>query len=48
MQTRVSRMLGSAATGLSWLGTFHSICAKILRKHADGSKFKFKFYYYRY
>ncbi len=34
MQRRVSKMLGSAATGLSWLGTFHSICAKILRKHA--------------
>ena len=34
MQTRVSKMLGSAATGLSWLGTFHSICAKLLRKHA--------------
>ena len=34
MQNRVSKMLGSAATGLSWLGTFHSICAKILRKHA--------------
>ena len=34
MQTRVSKMLGSTATGLSWLGTFHSICAKLLRKHA--------------
>jgi DNA helicase-2/ATP-dependent DNA helicase PcrA len=34
MQTRVSNMLGSAAVGLSWLGTFHSICAKLLRKHA--------------
>ena len=34
MQTRVSSMLGSAAVGLSWLGTFHSICAKLLRKHA--------------
>ena len=34
MQMRVSRLLGSAAIGLSWLGTFHSICAKILRKHA--------------
>ena len=34
MQIRVSKMLGSAATGLSWLGTFHSICAKLLRKHA--------------
>ena len=35
MQTRVSNLLGSAATGLSWLGTFHSICAKLLRKHAS-------------
>ena len=35
MQNRVSKMLGSTATGLSWLGTFHSICAKLLRKHAS-------------
>ncbi len=35
MQDRVSKLLGSAAVGLSWLGTFHSICAKILRKHAS-------------
>ena len=35
MQYRVSKILGSAATGLSWLGTFHSICAKLLRKHAS-------------
>ncbi len=34
MQLRVSKILGAAATGLSWLGTFHSICAKLLRKHA--------------
>ena len=34
MQNRVTRMLGSAA-GLPWLGTFHSICAKLLRKHAS-------------
>ena len=34
MQTRVSQILGSTAVGLSWLGTFHSICAKLLRKHA--------------
>mgnify|MGYP001433197623 CR=1 FL=1 len=34
MQMRVSQLLGSEAVGLSWLGTFHSICAKILRKHA--------------
>ena len=35
MQNRVSKLLGSTATGLSWLGTFHSICAKLLRKHAS-------------
>ena len=35
MHNRVSKLLGSAAIGLSWLGTFHSICAKLLRKHAS-------------
>tara|TARA_B100002051_G_scaffold150678_1_gene142597 strand:+ start:19 stop:2058 length:2040 start_codon:yes stop_codon:yes gene_type:complete len=34
MELRVSKILGSTAIGLPWLGTFHSICAKILRKHA--------------
>ena len=34
MQSRVSKILGASAPGLSWLGTFHSICAKLLRKHA--------------
>ena len=35
MHNRVSKILGSVAIGLSWLGTFHSICAKLLRKHAS-------------
>ena len=35
MQNRVSFILGSGAVGLNWLGTFHSICAKLLRKHAS-------------
>ena len=35
MQSRVSKILGASATGLSWLGTFHSICAKLLRKHSS-------------
>ena len=34
MQSRVNSILGVGATGLSWFGTFHSICAKLLRKHA--------------
>ena len=37
MQNRVSSILNSEAIGLSWLGTFHSICAKLLRKHAPGA-----------
>ncbi len=35
MHLRVSKILGSEATNLSWLGTFHSTCAKLLRKHAS-------------
>ncbi len=34
MQIRVSKLLYKQATAIPWLGTFHSICAKILRKHA--------------
>jgi DNA helicase II / ATP-dependent DNA helicase PcrA len=37
MQNRVSAILNSEAIGLSWLGTFHSICAKLLRKHASAA-----------
>jgi len=43
MQNRVSKMLGSAAIGLSWLGTFHSICAKLLRKHASAANLNSNF-----
>ena len=34
MQNRVSKILNDGEIGLPWLGTFHSICAKILRRHA--------------
>ena len=34
MQSRVSTLLKTEAIGLPWLGTFHSICAKLLRRHA--------------
>ena len=37
MHSRVSKILKYEAIGLSWLGTFHSICAKILRKHAKAA-----------
>ena len=34
MQERLQRSLGSTLDGL-WLGTFHAICARILRREAD-------------
>ncbi len=34
MRVRVSKLLYKQATAIPWLGTFHSISAKILRKHA--------------
>ncbi len=43
MQERVSKFLRKEATGLPWLGTFHSISAKILRKHAEAANLKSNF-----
>ena len=43
MQLRVSKLLRKEATGLPWLGTFHSISAKLLRKHADAVGLKSNF-----
>ena len=43
MHSRVSKILGASAIGLSWLGTFHSICAKLLRKHASAVNLKSNF-----
>ncbi|CUH44332.1 ATP-dependent helicase [Ruegeria atlantica] len=35
MKNRVGRLLGQPAEGMPWLGTFHSICVKLLRRHAE-------------
>ncbi|MCY4306257.1 MAG: UvrD-helicase domain-containing protein [Aestuariivita sp.] len=35
MKNRVSTMLGHSVEGMPWLGTFHSICVKLLRRHAE-------------
>ncbi len=43
MQIRVSKLLKKEATGLPWLGTFHSISAKLLRKHANAVGLKSNF-----
>jgi DNA helicase-2/ATP-dependent DNA helicase PcrA len=35
MKLRVGRLLGEAVEGMPWLGTFHSLSVKILRRHAE-------------
>ena len=35
MQVRISLTLNEKVSSLPWLGTFHSVSAKILRRHAD-------------
>ncbi len=35
MKNRIGGMLGQSIEGMPWLGTFHSICVKLLRRHAE-------------
>ena len=42
MRQRLEAMIGSAADGL-WLGTFHAIAARILRRHAEAAGLKSSF-----
>jgi DNA helicase-2/ATP-dependent DNA helicase PcrA len=35
MKERVGTMIGQAVEGMPWLGTFHSIGVKVLRRHAE-------------
>ncbi|TVP71795.1 MAG: DNA helicase II [Rhodobacteraceae bacterium] len=35
MKLRVGAYMGEAVEGMPWLGTFHSISAKLLRRHAE-------------
>ncbi|MGA8758356.1 MAG: UvrD-helicase domain-containing protein [Stellaceae bacterium] len=42
MRERLERMIGRAADGL-WLGTFHAIAARILRRHAEAVGLKSSF-----
>ena len=43
MRNRVSEILKKNSSGLSWLGTFHSISAKLLRKHAKAVGLNYNF-----
>ncbi|WP_183213369.1 ATP-dependent helicase [Brevundimonas variabilis] len=35
MRERITALIGPSAEGLRWLGTFHSVAAQILRRHAE-------------
>ena len=35
MRERVGRLVGGSVEGMAWLGTFHAIGTKILRRHAE-------------
>jgi DNA helicase-2/ATP-dependent DNA helicase PcrA len=35
MRVRITDIIGGQAEGLRWLGTFHSVAAQILRRHAE-------------
>jgi DNA helicase-2/ATP-dependent DNA helicase PcrA len=35
MRERITHIIGDEAEGLRWLGTFHSVAAQILRRHAE-------------
>ena len=42
MKDRVSHLIGQVE-GMPWMGTFHSICVKILRRHAELAGLKSNF-----
>ncbi len=43
VKTRVGNMLGHQIEGMPWLGTFHAICVKLLRRHAELVELKSNF-----
>ncbi len=43
MKLRVARLMQRDVEGMPWMGTFHSICVKILRRHAELAGLKSNF-----
>ena len=43
MKERIGKLVGSTVEGMPWLGTFHSIGARILRRHAELADLKSDF-----
>ena len=35
MKARIGALIGGQVEGMPWLGTFHAICVRILRRHAE-------------
>src|ERR1700719_1145966 len=43
MKERIGALIGGTVEGMQWLGTFHSIGARILRRHAELAGLKSNF-----
>ena len=43
MKARIAALIGPSAEGMGWLGTFHAISTKILRRHAELAGLKSNF-----
>lgn len=43
MRERVGRTIGDVVEGMQWLGTFHAVAARILRRHAELAGLKSNF-----
>ncbi|MCW2274502.1 AAA family ATPase [Rhodoblastus acidophilus] len=43
MKERIAALIGPSAEGMGWLGTFHAISTKILRRHAELAGLKSNF-----
>src|SRR5262245_34031814 len=43
MKDRIGQLIGGVVEGMQWLGTFHSIGARILRRHAELAGLKSNF-----
>ena len=43
MKHRIESLVGDRVEGMKWLGTFHSIAAQILRRHAELTGLKSSF-----
>ena len=48
MKERIGQLIGGAVEGMPWLGTFHAIGVKILRRHAELVGLEAGFHHPRY